>query len=103
LLEFNQLDSVVSVVGEDYRKDFSRRLNITASLCTGDVYNYLRLSSLYGEKLRTLSDTILNKMIYSDQDVVNGLVYSNAAMAAGILIELYDSKDDFHCAWQNCE
>jgi hypothetical protein len=36
-----------------------------------------------------------------DQDLVNGLIYSNATTAAGIVIKLYDSKDYFHCAWKN--
>jgi hypothetical protein len=97
----NVLNGILAVIGppdEKIRQEVSHRDVINSGLTTGGIELQMRFWVLYRQLLLTLNITVLNAVVYADQDLVNALIRSNATLRAGIPIVLYDAEDYFHLA-----
>jgi hypothetical protein len=72
--------------------------NMNAGLSTGGIELHLRFWECFRQMLMSGNDTVLESLVYADQDIINSIVNSNLTRRAGVPIRLYGSEDYFHLA-----
>jgi hypothetical protein len=103
LFEGNQLESIVKVVGKQYENELKTYKNINAGLAMGDVRVFLTFFTLYADLLLTFPFDELFTLVYTDQDVINGLIRGNKSRDAGIPTMLYGDSGPIHILWRRSE
>jgi hypothetical protein len=102
LIEGAQLESILTLLTEDFREELHRHHNINMGFSTAGAELYVKLLHFYGSEILARPIDLLAGLRFTDQDVLNALVWSNATKKAGISMEMYGSEDAFHCGWQRC-
>jgi hypothetical protein len=103
LIEGQQLESILMLLTEEFREELHRHHNINMGLSTAEAAMYVKFLHFYGSEILARPIDLLGGLLFTDQDLLNALVWSNATKKAGIRVELYGSNDAFHCAWQRCD
>jgi hypothetical protein len=85
---------------EEIRQEFARSSVINSGLSTGGIELHLRFWECYRHILNTRNDSVLERLLYPDEDVVYYIIRSNAILSAQIPIRLMGPEDYFHLAWR---
>jgi hypothetical protein len=98
------LDSIMSLIdpsNQKLREEIAEVGYINSGMCTGGIEPQLRFWKCYWHILLARNQSVLESLVYPDQDIVNAVVRSNAAARAGIPIGRYGEGDYFHLAVKN--